>query len=233
MASKVDICNLALSHIAQGTVITAIEPEPDGSFPAEVCSQQYPIARDILLEMAAWRFATTRVALAEVEHEHTQWRFAYTLPADIIRPLAVLAPEALDDSATERYTIELDQLTETQRIYTNIDQATLRFIVRVDDPNQYTGLFIQALSWLLAHFIAGPITKKTTVIESCYKTFLTHFQLAAGHGASSSDDSSYKSHMPSAMHARGALSQPFGIGPTAGNNIGLLPDGLIDRDGNI
>jgi len=204
MASKVDICNLALSHISQGAVITSIEP-PDSSVFAEHCAQHYPTARDICLEMHEWIFATTRQELASVANPSTQWRYAYALPNNVLRPLAVLLPEATDDTQGQSYRIEIDDLTDAPVLLTNVEGATLKYIKRVDDPTRYTALFANALSWLLAHFIAGPITKKSQVVDSCYKTFLTHYRLATGVNAQSTDESAYKKHVPIAISTRDGL----------------------------
>ena len=59
MASEVDICNLALSHLGDTATIASLDP-PEGSAQAEHCARFYPIARDSLLEMHAWGFATSR-----------------------------------------------------------------------------------------------------------------------------------------------------------------------------
>jgi hypothetical protein len=205
VASKVDICNLALSHISQGASITAIEP-PDGSIYAEHCAQFYPIARDMCLEAHEWTFATTRVALASVDNPMpNQWAYAYALPADVIRPLAVLLPEATDDSKGQRYRIEVDDLTDASVLYTNIQDATLKYIRRQDDPTRYNPLMVNALSWLLAHFIAGPITKKSTVVDSCEKQWEKWMKRATGANAQSVNDDAYEKFVPEHIRMRDGL----------------------------
>jgi hypothetical protein len=228
MASSVDICNLALSHIAQGTVIKSIDP-PDGTFPAEVCAQHYPTARDLLLEMHAWRFATSRAKPAAVESPSDVWNYAYDLPTGLIRPLVLLAPGEPDSSKGHRFTVELDYVTDDVILLANISEPTLRFIKRVEKTSRFTPGFVHALSWLLAHFIAGPITKKSSIVESTFKVFQAQFAMAAGMNAMAGDDSSYKVFMPDSLMARGLLSTT-GLEATV-DNIGLLPDGLILRDG--
>jgi len=52
----------------------------------------------------------------------------------------------------------------TKILYTNVDGATLKYIKRVADTSKWNTSFIFALSWLLAHLIAGPITKKPAVV---------------------------------------------------------------------
>ena len=63
MASEVEICNLALSHLGDTATVASSDP-PEGSAQAEHCARFYPIARDALLEMQNWKFATRRATLA-------------------------------------------------------------------------------------------------------------------------------------------------------------------------
>jgi hypothetical protein len=206
MASKVDICNLALSHIAQAVNITSIEP-PDGSAFAEHCAQHYPTARDMCLEMHEWTFATTRQVLSAVDlpAEVSQWRYAYDYPTGVIRPLAILLPQCTDDTQGQPYRIEVDALTDDRIILTNVQDATMKYIRRNDDPVQYTPLFVIALSWLLAHFIAGPITKKASIVDACEKQWEKWMKRATGANAQSTDESAYKRHVPEHIRQRDTI----------------------------
>src|SRR5687767_8634483 len=92
MSSEVDIANLALSHLGDEANVVAIDP-PDGTVQASHCGRFYPIARDLLLEMHPWTFATRRATLAEVTNPvEDDWTYAYTLPTGCIRPLSALLP---------------------------------------------------------------------------------------------------------------------------------------------
>ena len=71
MASEVDICNLALAHLGDSATVASINP-PEGSAQAEMCQRFYPIARDSLLEMHNWGFATRRKALAQLNNTSKQ-----------------------------------------------------------------------------------------------------------------------------------------------------------------
>ena len=50
MASVVDICNQALSHLGDSATVASIDP-PEGSAQAEHCARFYPAALAALLEM--------------------------------------------------------------------------------------------------------------------------------------------------------------------------------------
>jgi hypothetical protein len=112
--SELTICNLALSHLGDTAEVTSIKP-PDGSVQAALCAHFYWMARNALLEMGQWGFATQRVALAEVANPTVNtwtdqdgstnknrgtWRFAYALPSGVINLLAVIPAAANADYET-------------------------------------------------------------------------------------------------------------------------------------
>lgn len=178
MASDVDICNLALGHLGDRATIASIDP-PEGSAQAEHCARFYPIARDSLLEMHTWGFATRRVVLAELGSGWPEWQHSYAQPSDALNILAVLPPDADDDYSTQAtvwglnsgvptsaggryvpqpFSCEIDPIGEPV-IYTDQEQAVLRYTARVTDPTQFSPTFVMTLSWHLAGLLAGPILK--------------------------------------------------------------------------
>lgn len=158
MASEVEVCNLALSHLGDRATVASIDP-PEGSAQAEHCARYYPIARDSLLEMARPGFATRRAALAALVDVPDAWQFAYTRPADALAIVAVVAPEQTDDFGDPSpFVCELDANGDGV-IYTNVEQAQVRYIARVEDTSRFSPLFVIALSWHLASMLAGPILK--------------------------------------------------------------------------
>jgi len=205
MASDVGICNLALGHLGNRANVSAINP-PDASVEAERCAEFYPIARDGLLERHAWRFATRRAVLAEVENTTTSWALAYALPGGCVRPLAVLFPESTDDTDAQDYTIETDD-EGAEVLYTNVEQATLKFIVRVEDANKFTPLFVSALARLLASYLAGPILKgaEGMKVAAAHLKIFEEVDLprAVAANANSTKNSAYGArHVPGHIKAR-------------------------------
>lgn len=106
--SEVTICNLALSHIGDTATVVSIKP-PDSSIQAQLCARFYCEARNMLLEMGNWGFATRRAQLALLWDTEADgwtppvgwvpqtWRFGYSLPSDCINTLAVLPQCSPDD----------------------------------------------------------------------------------------------------------------------------------------
>ncbi len=187
MASEVDICNLALAHLGDRATIASIDP-PEGSTQAEHCARFYPIARDTLLEMHAWRFATRRATLADISlvaEVPSGWTYAYALPSGCLRVISVLPPEAQSDDETQDFEAEVGSNGQGA-IYTDQEDAVARYIARVTDTTKFSPLFVDALAWLLASHLAGPILKGATgtnAAQACYATFRQQFALAVGSDA--------------------------------------------------
>lgn len=97
MASAVDIVNTALAHIGDAATVSSISPA-EGSAQARHGARFYPIARDELLAMHNWTFATKRATLAALDvTEPSSWTYAYAEPADLLKVIAVLDSDAQDD----------------------------------------------------------------------------------------------------------------------------------------
>lgn len=164
MASAVDICNLALSHLGDSATVASIEP-PEGSAQAAHCARFYPIARDTVIEAHDWSFATKRVVLAQTGTPPASWKYSYAVPSDCVRAVSVLQPAATDDD-TEDY------IQEGGLIYTNTEGAILRYITEVADTTRYPQLVVNTISWLLASYLCGPITKGDKALkEWCTRNF--------------------------------------------------------------
>lgn len=208
MASAVDISNLAMSHLGQDAIIAAIDP-PDGSIEAQHCATFYPIARDEMLERHAWGFARRRAQLANVELPATvtEWQFGYQVPADCITPLAVLIPGDTDAANTQDFTWESDE-DGNGVLYTNVEDAVLRYTARVEDTTKFTPLFVIACARLLAHYAAGPITKDKSIVAGHRQHFETvDFPMAAAADSRSEQNQLYgKRHTPSHLAARASGS---------------------------
>lgn len=182
MASEVDICNLALGHLGDNATVSSISP-PEGSAQAEHCARFYPIARDALLELHNWNFNMRRVNLAEITNDWPEWKYAYVLPGDSINIIAVMPPDANDDYSSRfvptdtpdfahnyspviaagRYSPQPFSVEITSDgnhiLYTNQEEAMLRYTCYVTDTTSFSPLFVMALSWQLASLLAGPIIK--------------------------------------------------------------------------
>lgn len=181
MASTIDICNMALAHLGEIPNVSSIDP-PEGSSHAEKCARFYPIALGVTLEMRNWPFAMKRVQLALQENDLPgAWLFKYQLPSDCLRAVSVLPAGAWDEiKQSENFT------TEGNALYTNAHQATLRYLHPVTDTTKFLPSFSVAVSWLLASYLAGAITRDTKVKQWCYEMFREELAISAQSAANAS-----------------------------------------------
>lgn len=187
MASEVDIANLALGHLGDDAGVTSISPS-DGSVQAAHCARFYPIARDTLLEEHAWTFATTRTPLSVLDMTVDGWDYVYAVPTLLIRGIEVYT-SGVEPTPNNPIAFEIETLEDgTQILLTDAEDAILRYVVKVTDPTKFTPLFTEALSWLLASMLAGPILKGeigNSAAKECYKVYLDVKARATGSNANS------------------------------------------------
>ena len=179
MASAVDICNLALARLGDSATVTSIDP-PEGSAQAEHCARFYPIARDTLLEAHPWKFATRRVRLAQLIVDTWNWDYAYAEPADALKLLSVLPASAAIGTDTEEFEAETTADGDPV-ILTNLEDASLRYVARVTDTTAFSPMFIDAMGWMLASYMAGPLIKGDTgaaAARSCMQNALVALRQA-------------------------------------------------------
>lgn len=178
MAAEVDICNLALAYLGDEANVASINP-PDQSAQASHCARFYPQARDELLEMHTWQFATTRAALALASNPSSSWQYAYAAPANVLNYLAVLDPSATGDYSMQAplayvanasgqpglgvyspqpYVVET-AADGSEIVLTNQQNAVLRYTLSMSDTTKFSPTFVEALARLLAAKLAGPLLK--------------------------------------------------------------------------
>lgn len=139
MRSVVDLCNTALSHLAQGYVVNDLtENTPHAS----LCKTYYPICLgEMLDDTHPWSFAQTEQAL-NADTTDTSG-IAYFLPSDLIRTFKL--------KSDERFYVQGDHL------YTTAANPVLIYVFELQDLGRMPMKFKMALSYLLASRIAGAL----------------------------------------------------------------------------
>ena len=227
MATDVDICNLALSRLGDDATVTSIDPA-EGSFQADRCATFYPLARDEMLETHPWAFALRRVEGTTIvmPDEITTWQFGYQWPTSAMQVFAVIPPNALDNNASPAATVfssdgrlstvlpspstyssqpfDVEILSDGSKVVlTNQEDAVLRYVQNITDTSKFSNLFIDALAWLLASKLAGPIYKGETganMAAVCYKHYMIALGKAQVHDVNQSHEDI--NHMPNWMNNR-------------------------------
>lgn len=216
MASAVDICNLALAHLGDEATVASINP-PEGSAQAEHCARFYPLARDSLLELHEWGFATRTVQLAQLSGSRWGWQYAYAQPAGTIKLIGVIPPSAASSldlkGKSQPYSRESDTNGGTI-ILTDQPNALARYIALVEDTTKFTPLFTQTLTWHLAAMLAGPVLKGdagATAAQHC--TGVMSAWLSQAKTSDANQRKVKQDHTPDWLQGRGvAINGPAGWG---------------------
>lgn len=167
MASIVDICNLSLGWLA-GNLITDIA---ENSVEARLCSANFDLARDAVLEDRAWTFATTRVRLVPVTPLPTDLASKFKVPTESLRILKASASMQFDDYL--RWYVERGYiLAETGVLF-------VKYIARIVDTEQFSSNFVQAFAARLASDIAIPLTESLSMQKAMWQLYEIKLKSAA------------------------------------------------------
>jgi len=188
MSSVIDICNMAIFRIGNGTRIDDLE---ENSQPARICKQFYESSRDFVLRADCdWGFATAFAQLAEVaDNPNPEYPFAYAVPNDCMRVRRIVNPvfpQGVWPAGMHCQMPELPRIQfriingSSQRlISTNVSPATLEYTLKVESPEMFDPIFVSALAWYLASQIAGPLAKDAGIASACAGEYRLEVLVAA------------------------------------------------------
>lgn len=153
MASKTEILNWALGHLAVGKNVGNIETE--NSAEAREGRRWYSIALQTTLEAAPWPFATLIEPLALVEEEpNAEWGYSYRYPSRCAKMVRILSG-VRTDTRQSRVSYKIIQDSQGRLILTDMEDAEVEYIINNPDSALYSNTFQMALSRQLA-FLMGP-----------------------------------------------------------------------------
>lgn len=158
MASEVDIVNMAIARLGSAQRVSSIDP-PDGSALAASASTFYPMVRDSMLEMKEWPFAVTRAALSQLADITIPppYTHAYAMPSAAIVPISIRHADAPDNSKPNLLSWEMSNDGSTRIVFTDTEEAVMRYKIGATDPSKFTPLFVDALAWGLSIQLAGTV----------------------------------------------------------------------------
>lgn len=170
MASKVDICNRALSYLGANLISSFDEQNKSAQF----CRLFYTDVLEEVLRSHPWNFATRRVALNQVEYATESGLVAYQLPADCLRPLRNASNTQITYDIEDRY------------LLTHESTFTLVYIALVEDVNKYDTMFRKELAQALALELCSSLTNSSTIKQELKAEF--NEQRALTQNVDSQDD---------------------------------------------
>lgn len=156
MSSNVEIANLALSHLGHGKEISDLTT--DRSQEALVCNRFFSTVRDATLRDFSWPFATKYASLALIEEDpNDEWGFSYRYPSDCLMLRKILSG-IRNDTRQSKIPYEIARDDSGFIIYTDQEDAKVKYTVKTEDPSFFTPDFVLALSYRLAAYIAPRLT---------------------------------------------------------------------------
>lgn len=156
MASKTEIFNMSLSHLAIGKDVSNLETE--ASEEARVGRRFYDTALRATLADFNWPFATKIAALALIEEEpNSEWAFSYRYPSGCLNIRRVLSG-VRNDSRQSRAPYKLAGDDTGTIIFTDEEDAQIEYTRYIDNPLIYPADFTLAFSYYLAAMAAPRLT---------------------------------------------------------------------------
>jgi hypothetical protein len=168
MTSKVELANRALAKLGED----AITSFQDGSNASRAVASAYDSVRDAVLRAHPWSFALMRAAIPALSSAPIfEYGKAFQLPTDFLRLVEISG---------------IDGRYRTWRVVgrrIEVDaEAPLRilYIRRVDDPNEYDALFIEAMAARLAAEMSQQLTDNNGLgerMEQVYRDLLSEARM--------------------------------------------------------
>lgn len=175
MPSVIEICNLALAHIGQGSINDLEELSPQ----AKKCNLFYTNTRDSMLRQFPWNFSTKSILLSQIDTETPGWDYTYQYPPTALWVRKVFSVGDVDPEIPYEYEIIT---TGTEKyICCDLYQAYAKCTIRIEDTTLFDPLFIDVLTYKLALDLCMPLTNssnKTQEIMAKLQTALSSAMLA-------------------------------------------------------
>lgn len=144
MASKVEICNLALTQLGADRIVDLTEDSEN----ARKMNAVYTRVLRTMLRKHPWNFASKEAQLATLAETPVlaDYDYIFQLPSDFVRLIKT------DLEETDTYKIL------GKRIYSTEDNLKIKYVYFCDDPNEYDDSFTDALAARLAAELAFAIS---------------------------------------------------------------------------
>jgi hypothetical protein len=160
----VTICNLALAHIGDQSILSLDDPSQEARF----CNLLYDPTRREILRSHNWNFAVSLVQLPMLtDSPPFDWAYAYQLPIDFFKLIQVNAFGS--EQTTQNYEIQGRQLLSDK------EEAAISYVRDITDANYFDSVFTEILALRLAARLAKPLAGSmdiSTRLNADYKYLL-------------------------------------------------------------
>ena len=151
MASKLNIINLALTHIAQTNITQVQLDAATTTVQAKVALALWEITRQQVLRSYNWAFAKVQEALVvTTDYDPVIYDYAYVYPANCLAIRKVNVQTQIDEAISGLYEVMLDTDNSAKRIVTDIEDAYIEYTYDIDTPSLFDSAFVVAFARRLA-----------------------------------------------------------------------------------
>lgn len=182
MASKTEICNIALSHLNIGKEIANVDTEQ--SQEASACRRFFETSRDATLRDFSWPFATRFATLALVEDAPTvEWEFSYRYPSDCLKIRRIVSGYR-NDNRQQRVEYKISSDDSGTLVFCNVEDPDVEYTALIDNPGLWPSDFVMAFSFRLASYIAPRLTSGDPfgLADKCLKMYAFELSKAQANG---------------------------------------------------
>lgn len=223
MASKVEICNMALSSL--GAKQTIQDLDDDNSTESRTLLLHYDTALDTCLSYSDWSFARTFATSALLSASPPDdWLYMYAEPANFIRMIQIV--DEYGNRMTKPRKFQRSMYDGARVILTDTETPVWRYVYRNTDPVTYSPEFTDALAASLASRVAMPLTRKRELREAALVDYARLIGMAAAKDANDSQDRDEPRYMPEWFTDRGYNDEDTVLRTNADGSITEIPGSL-------
>ena len=146
MSSKLDICNLGLSHLGMKAISTLT-----GTSPSQIaCNRFFDPCKDDVFSELDWPFANYEEALSVLADEVLGWVYVYAYPPKSARVWYVYNESTVLKKDEQEFETKYIQSINARVLCTNLETAYAEYTYKIDDTTLFSPKFVMALSYRLA-----------------------------------------------------------------------------------
>lgn len=172
--TSTDICNMALSYLAKGRILSLGENSEE----ARQCAMHYDHCRRLLLRSYRWGFARRTEKLALSTAKIPGWEFVYGYPSNCLSVRFVFAEETADRKEYDKDEYEVAVVGGVKVLCSNVVDAWCEYTEDVAEVAKMSEEFVEALARYLAASMAMIITGNAEMMNTNYQLMQTALQAA-------------------------------------------------------
>lgn len=157
MSSKIDIANLALTHLGMNPIRSLETNTPS----AIACNTFFESSRDDVLAEAQWPFANVQTALVLSNITILGWDYVYVYPTKAAAVWAVYDESTVEEKEAQSFEVRFVPSSNQRVICSKLASAYCDYTHKVEDTSLYGPKFVMALSYRLAaamaHTLVGSV----------------------------------------------------------------------------